>query len=72
MNNTGVWSSVLMLQTAGLAFLQLQDKSVEFGEFLEDVIAGKEVDCQTMFPNCHIYYFQAYLKDVEYKVSLHL
>ena len=51
----GVWSSIMMLQTAGLAFLLLNNHNSDFEEFLEKYSDGeKNLNCSEIFTDCFI------------------
>ena len=48
----GVWSTLLSLQSLGLAYLQLEDHSADFGEFLQETAVGNAVACSALFTQC--------------------
>ena len=52
LGKSGVWSTLLTLQSAGLAYLQLEDHSADFGQFIENIAQGNSIDCQTTFIDC--------------------
>ena len=53
LGKTGVWSTLLMLQSAGLAYLQLEDHSADFGQFLEKISEERVlIVCESLFIDC--------------------
>eukprot|EP00090_Calanus_glacialis_P024163 TRINITY_DN37511_c0_g1_i1.p1 TRINITY_DN37511_c0_g1~~TRINITY_DN37511_c0_g1_i1.p1 ORF type:complete len:214 (+),score=53.34 TRINITY_DN37511_c0_g1_i1:59-700(+) len=52
LGKSGVWTTLLTLQSAGLAYLQLEDHSADFGQFIENIAQGNSIDCQTTFIDC--------------------
>ena len=48
----GERGAALVMQTAGLAFLQLEDRSAGFTRFLDSLTQQDKPDCREMFPDC--------------------
>ena len=50
----GERGAALFLQTAGLAFLQLEDRSAGFTQFLDNLTGAQQdkPDCREVFPDC--------------------
>ena len=54
-DSNGLRSTVFSLHSLGLAFLQLEDGTAQFADFLEARLAsGARLDCAALFPHCMV------------------